>query len=211
MSAIRSVNIGNRQRGAVLFFAIVVLAVTTLAGVALTRSVDTANMIAGNLAFQQSTAHSADVGVEAAVNWLEVNNIMGAAIANPLYANQLASGYSALWRDPAPGQSWAQFWDGLPGLQIPPENLAIAPQALAEDGAGNTVAYIIQRLCNAAGAPTDGGVECAVPLSSTAAGKSKGGGSASALKIGSRSLYRVTVRIDGPRNTVNFVQTIIIL
>ena len=63
-----------RQRGVVVLVAIIVLVVMLLAGIALVRSIDTTNVIAGNLAFQQSATHSADTGVEAAIAWLEANN-----------------------------------------------------------------------------------------------------------------------------------------
>jgi Tfp pilus assembly protein PilX len=45
----------SRIRGAVLFIALIVLVAMTLAGIAIMRSVDTATLIAGNLAFKQGT------------------------------------------------------------------------------------------------------------------------------------------------------------
>src|SRR4051812_42847814 len=64
---------GTRQAGVVLIIALVVLVAMTLAAVALVRSVDTNNVIAGNLAFQQAATHSADTGIEAAITWLQAN------------------------------------------------------------------------------------------------------------------------------------------
>ena len=43
-----------KQRGVVLFIALIALVAMSLAAVALVRSVDTATIIAGNLAFKQS-------------------------------------------------------------------------------------------------------------------------------------------------------------
>ena len=63
-----------RQDGAVLVVAIIVMVVMMLASIALVRSVDTGNLIAGNLAFQRSATHSADAAVEAAIAWLESCN-----------------------------------------------------------------------------------------------------------------------------------------
>src|ERR1044072_4039301 len=55
------------QRGVVLFIALIVLVALMLASVSLVRSVDTANIIAGNLAFKQASVQAADTGIEAAV------------------------------------------------------------------------------------------------------------------------------------------------
>jgi len=56
----------SRVRGAVLFIALIVLVAMSLAGIAIMRSVDTATLIAGNLAFKQGTMHSSDNGIEQA-------------------------------------------------------------------------------------------------------------------------------------------------
>jgi Tfp pilus assembly protein PilX len=60
----------SRARGAVLFIALIVLVAMTLAGIAIMRLVDTATLIAGNLAFKQGTVQSSDNGVEQAFQWL---------------------------------------------------------------------------------------------------------------------------------------------
>ncbi len=48
------------QRGVALFFALICMVAIMLAAVMLVRSVDTATLIAGNLAFQQSATRSGD-------------------------------------------------------------------------------------------------------------------------------------------------------
>ena len=58
----------SRQRGVVLFIALIVLVAMSLAGIAIMRSVDTGNLIAGNVAFQQGTLASADRGIDDAYN-----------------------------------------------------------------------------------------------------------------------------------------------
>ena len=55
------------QQGMVLLIALVVLVAVMVAGIAMIRSVDTATLVAGNLAFEQAATHAADRGVEAAV------------------------------------------------------------------------------------------------------------------------------------------------
>ena len=63
----------NRQHGVVLFIALIILVAMTLAGIALVRSVDTNNIISGNLAFKQSSLLAADRGIQAAFVWLNEN------------------------------------------------------------------------------------------------------------------------------------------
>ena len=87
--------------------ALIVLVAMTLAGLALIRSVDTTNIIAGNLGFQQSATHSGDIGTETAIAWLETNNT-GITLQN----DNINSGYFAArgGRDPAANQSWDNYW-----------------------------------------------------------------------------------------------------
>ena len=49
-----------RERGTIIFIALIVLVAMSLAGIALMRSVDTANLIAGNLAFKNAIAFQGD-------------------------------------------------------------------------------------------------------------------------------------------------------
>src|SRR4051794_33864237 len=50
----------RRQQGVVLLIALIVLVAMTLAGIGLVRSVDTGNMVAGNLAFKQGATLAGD-------------------------------------------------------------------------------------------------------------------------------------------------------
>ncbi|MGB9093633.1 MAG: hypothetical protein WCB93_05930, partial [Gallionella sp.] len=71
-----------RQRGVVLFFALIALVVMSLAAVALIRSVDTSTMIAGNIAFKQAATTSGDGGIEGAITALNAAQAAMAAINN---------------------------------------------------------------------------------------------------------------------------------
>lgn len=180
-----------KQRGTVLMFALILIVVLLLAGIALTRSVSTSNIIAGNLAFQQSAVHAADRGVETAIGWIEGN-------AAALTADSAANGYYARRVDPAAGQSWEAFWTA---------SLGAGAVTLAQDAAGNTVSYVIHRLCNNVGAPAYPGCS-ASPVDTGSAGNSYGAGVV-ALSSVRQIYYRVTVRVVGPRNTTSLVQTVV--
>ena len=189
----------TRQRGAVLLVALIVLVIMTLAGIALMRSVSTSGVIAGNLAFQQAATHSADAGVETAVTFLEGNT------ATALQTSVLSGSgvrYVAYRQDPAAGQTWDDFWTN----SIP----AAAKNTLAADAAGNTVSYVIHRLCNGEGVPITV-VACSTsPIDTGSSGNSKGGG-VTALLAPPQIYYRITTRVSGPRNTLSYVQVVVAL
>jgi len=193
---------GTRQRGTVLLIALILLVALSLAGIALIRSVSTSNMIAGNLAFQQGATHAADVGVETAVGFLEANSALVAGVS-ALHSSVLSGSgtrYVAVRQDPAAGQSWDAFWNAtLAGSG--------AVNTLATDAAGNTVSFVIHRLCNATGVPVYPGCSSS-PTDSTSTGNSQGAG-VTALNSPRQVYYRVTTRVAGPRNTLSYVQVIV--
>lgn len=186
-----------RERGTVLLIALILLVVLSLAGLALVRSVSTSNVIAGNLAFQQAATHSADSGIETAVTFLQDNSG-----GTTLHASDLAGAvrYVARRQDPAAGVSWDTFWNAtLAGSG--------AVNTLAADAAGNTVSYVIHRLCNVTGAPTYPGCS-ASPVDTGSGGNSMGAG---VIQLNSprQVYYRITARVTGPRNTLSYVQVVV--
>ncbi len=186
-----------RQRGVVLLVALIILVALTLAGVALMRSVDTANLVAGNMSFQQSAVHAGERSTELAIaNWLQPNNALG---NTALHAHNGGNGYRAMREDPAAGVSWDAFW-----------NATLAAQAVtgAEDAAGNTVSYVIHRLCETVGAPHV--ANCAKQPAGINSGGSMAAGGVAPL-VNNQVYYRITTRIAGPRNTVAYIQTIVAL
>lgn len=207
----------RRQRGVVLFLAIVVLAAMSLAAIGLMRSVLNSNRVSANLAFQQSAQRSAEVGMERAVAWLEQRASALAVVpgssppvlrpANELYSSMdIGSGstvaYRAIRENPADGD-WDTYWKAALA--------ASRVNVLPVDGAGNQVSYMIHRLCANSGAPVGGtgaGCESSPTKQSSSDISSK---SAGALKfpMPSQIYYRITVRVQGPRNAVSFSQAIV--
>lgn len=190
----------QRQRGVVLIITLIILVAMTLAGMAMVRSVFTTNLIAGNLALQQSATHAGDAGTEAAIAWLVENNPPKNGVNN-LYGPVPNSGYSAIREDPV-AQTWDQFWNN---------NLVPAGKVFTRpiDAAGNTVSYIIQRQCSGTGPP--GGTQCSQPQTNSNITSGSKGAGAIALQYNGQVYYRITSRIVGPRNTVSYIQTIVAL
>ena len=190
----------GRQRGTVLFFAIIVVVIMTLAGIALVRSIDTTNMIAGNLAFHESAIHSGDTGIETAIAWLQANSSGPTLNADDATNGYAANGINAT-QSPASGQSWDAYWT---------QTLAARSKTLSTNAAGNTVSYVIDRMCSFAGSPTAGATCASSPLVSAATGNAEVAGK---LQLNAPSLvyYRITAKIVGPRSTVSYVQATIAL
>lgn len=193
---LRPLHLATQQRGVVLMIALIMLVAMTLAGVSLVRSVDTSNLIAGNLAFKQSTLNAADFGADAAMTWLNNNNA-GNALHEAIVGTTFY--FPSRGADKLATATWNDYWDGL----------ANSAQNLGDKGAGNNVSYVIHRLCNSTGAVTGVASGCAMP-------QGGGGGSGSSksagfqqLTVNTQAYYRITTRVVGPRNTISYTQTVV--
>ena len=184
------------QRGVVLLISLIVLVAMTLAGVAMVRSMDTTLGIAGNMAFKQATIQGSDIGTTAAYTWLGANSA-GATLQNSNSTN----GYFAT--RPASEPDW--FNEASWGNAYKINNLA-------PDAAGNRVRYIVHRMCMTAGAYNAVGNECALyyPTSGASSGGSMAVGSTQFEGI-PQLFYRVTTRVDGPRNTISIIQVSVMI
>jgi Tfp pilus assembly protein PilX len=212
----RSFSRHDRQHGLVLVLALIVLAAMSLAAIGLMRGVLGSNRVAGNLAAQQAAAQAADIGIERAVAWLEQQSRAtvrppGAAASAPdvpstrlhdhvsISADNPVS-YSATRGDPefGLGQTWESYWQALVG--------ANRVNTLPTDANGNQVAYAIHRLCSSTGAPAAANCE-ASPTSRSGEGGSKS--NVPQPSSPSAVYYRITVRVQGPRNATSFIQAVV--
>lgn len=197
------------QEGLALFVALIVLVAMSIAGVALIRSVDTGTLIARNLAFQQSATLSGDQGIETARTWL-LNN------SSSLTGDRPGNGYYATSQDMldltgnvTPGDTSDNVnWDGQGG--------PITPTCQAKDSVGNTVCYVIHRLCDTTG-PLDSST-CStrqfIRNDSSKATVGSGGKYKDPswdLEIASMGVYRVTIRVAGSRNNISYLQAFIVI
>ena len=191
----------RRQQGVVLYVALVVMIVMMLAGVAMLRSVGAGVGVAGNLSFKQNATLAGDRGTEAAITWILAQT---SAI---LETDHPASGYYATWVpnfDPMAPYSAANpatvDWTVAP----------LATPAGGDDGAGNTVHYVIHRLCSLPTTGVSGTVLAGVPQQCAVQGSVANSGTGGiAAGQPAPPLFRVTSRVDGPRNTLSFVQVMV--
>jgi Tfp pilus assembly protein PilX len=195
------------ERGVVVFIALIVLVAMMLAGIATLRSSGSAILTAGNLAFRQGATVAGDLGTEAGLAWLVKQGPV------TLEARDAAKGYYASYNDLVPtlpaGATFNPITWGKSNWENPAQ--AVQVNGGAPDAAGNRVSYVIHRMCllagSIAGTGAPAGQEC-VTLSDPGKGGPKEAGQ-KALTGTSQVYYRITARIEGPKNTVSYVQTMV--
>ena len=188
-----------RQRGMVLVVALIVLVLVTLGALAVMRSVDTTTLLTGNLAFQQASLRASDTGVEAAITMLQTKAASVGSV--DLNSNDTSNGYFATLQaadSPSASQSWRAFWAA---------NLNANSVSMPVDQFGNTVQYVVHRMCANPQAPASGGQCVTAAGAATTIGNAEEAGQLQLQGTNGRIYYRITVRVTGPRRTESYVQT----
>lgn len=188
--------IRESQRGVTLLIALIALIAMSLAGIALVRSLDTGNLIAGNLAFRQASLQAADKGVEAA--FIALPTIL-ATKRDENIPNQ----YFALKQsEDSRGVPTTANWASVPCRDHTNATVSCATQDYQ-------VKYVIERLCDpSASLPvTDVQASCQCDVGSGKGG-SKGSFSPS-FTTADAVYFRVTIQVSGPRQTMTYTQAIL--
>lgn len=192
------------QRGVALPVALIMLVVLMIGAAGMIRSIDTAVLVSGNMAFKHSATLAADQGVTAASAWLATQTSAALQNTNAVrgYCSSLHTQDSSLtgW---IPSQNWTA---------------ACTPVALATDSAGNTVDYLIHRLCSR---PDSSPADSETPRQrcARAAGAAAGSVETSSHRTGRDLIgtavvnvaYRITVRVQSTRGTRSFVQATVLI
>jgi len=194
----------SRQRGVVVFIALLVMVALALAGIALIRSTDTTTTVSGNLVLKQAATSAVDRGVERAIYTLwEV------VPAPDRTAHNSAQNYYACVRGTAGGCLAAgSAIPKIPDLLLSASGCAgagLAAGLIANDDAGNKSCFVIERMCLNAGSAV--GSNC--NLSTASFGADPGTVHYTGLVRPGDAFYRVTVRVEGPRNTVTYAQAML--
>lgn len=184
----RRLGAAQGQRGIVLFVAIIVLIAMTLAGLAMMRQMGVGTSIAGNVAFKENATSAAERGAEFARRWLVLNPSL-------LNDDQVAAGYHSSWAisaDPTT-YDWSAGAFTLAGVEV-----------------GNTVSVYIERLCAtpfmSATAPTQ---VCSDKVGDSGSDRSGGSYPSVIPPPPPEPRFRITTRVDGPRNTRSYTQVVL--
>ena len=200
----RAARFGGGQSGVALIMVLIMLAAMMIAGVALIRVVDSANMISGNFAFRQATLNIADLGVEAAV--AELKEIRANSSEAPYPA-----GCTTFCRY-FPARSVGSTMLDPRGLPILGSVDGTATQVINWSGNdvnaapfGYSVRYVIDRQCKVA--PVTDAVNQCINYAPQSGGSKKSG--ATVFSSSSVIYYRVSIQVSGPRNTQSHVQVML--
>jgi type IV pilus assembly protein PilX len=189
----------SRQRGVTLIIALIVLAAMTLAGIAMMRSVDTATLMAGNIASKKSTVSGADQGLQTGYWWLS-SNATGATLQTDNTGAGYLSSVPALEPDWLNNANWAN---------------AFALNNGNPDTYGNRIYYLIHRMCPvpncAPDATCNGNTNTCgtTPDLRAVSGDGLDHTKASFWTLPPQIHYRITARAVGPRNSITVVQTMV--
>ncbi|MBB6244378.1 hypothetical protein [Rhodanobacter sp. MP1X3] len=195
----RSIRHGRRyrQQGMVsTLIALIVLVVSLLAAMALMRSVDTSNTIAGSLTFRQGVLQEAERAYVDAQQKITFTQPTSDTDNAPL-------GYYA---EPQPAT--ARSAGDVPNVLVNAVSGSIG-SVTPLNSTDNSVTYVVERLCPTSGAATVTGciVSGASLLGATSSNQTSD--NLTPFDNGAYAAFRLTVRVNGSKGTSAYVQTIL--
>jgi type IV pilus assembly protein PilX len=185
-----------RQQGVVLIFALIVLLILAIGAVALLRSVNSSLLSAGNLAFHRDLVNQGEQAVSVVMTEFKTGGppLSGAPTTNDFPA---ANYKSTVLPTNAQGVPLVLL-DDTAFLGVGSAANDIVPTANSQV----TIRYVIDRLCTNTG--TAGSANCVQSTGLPTGGTANRN---TAVAPPSATVYRVSVRVTGPRNTQAFLQT----
>jgi type IV pilus assembly protein PilX len=183
----------RQEAGLILIGALLALVILLISAVAMVRSFDTSLLISGNLAFKRDLVNRGERGVASAIALLKTGALSSETTRE---ANSLANNYSA--------SILATNDRGVPSVLINDSTYTSVGMTATDLDAGDgvTLRTVIDRQCSS-GTTTFSSSTCIyVP------GSSDAGGTNWLKKAGAEfaPVYRISVRVSGPRNTQVFLQ-----
>jgi Tfp pilus assembly protein PilX len=212
----------RRQQGLVLFIALIMLVALSLTGISLFRQVGTGVVIVRNLTFQNAAVSASDIGVEEALTYLiSLTNVTSATTAyfprwcqtdptssvdcNSTTRSNLNNSQSGTF-DPK-----TYDWTGT-------STFARSRTVALTDQTGHTIRYVIHRMCS--DAATASSSNCSLSNTTSSGSGSNSDAGRTAQSYDERTLAtttvtfsypydRITVRTEGPNNTVTYTQAMV--
>lgn len=195
----------HKQRGVVLVIAMIALLAISLAGVALMRTVDTSNVVSGNIAFNEAASQMADSGAENAYKIIDGMHSVasGGCQTNLASCPVNAAGNAYAYPNVAPidqntklpNPAGGLVWSDPQNINMPGDTAGTPPYV---------VQYMIERMCGAAitGVAGDDTASFLVTPTFSKCRATPIYDSTGAPTSGQGKLFwRVTVQVNGPRNT----------
>jgi len=193
----------HAQRGIIMILTLIALVLLLIGVAAMLRTTDNATAMIGNLAFRRDLTNRAEVAIAAAKTALNSGALFGDTARS---SDSAANNYSATRLANAAGI-------GVPSVLLSNTNYSTAgyqclPAGCTPGSDGVVLRWVIDRQCSGTNGTTltFNIADCGY-LGTT---KDKGGTDwLNPKKPGSsaRGLFRISVRVTGPRNTEAYVQT----
>lgn len=212
------------QAGIVLFFALLALAVMSIAAVALIRSVDTNALLSGNMVFRQSASSASNVALEGIAERITKSIPLATSTTHRpqfgYYANciQFDDQPNAMVCDG--NRLTTMNWDDTNSSLAPSQTDGNNEIRTGIDRQGNEIRYVVERMCNYTNAEVNAGAAPSDAARCMMASAPSNGENCShnianielfkaCVAASDSPLYRVTLRIAGPKNTLTFMQSFI--
>jgi len=189
----------RRQRGVIMVIALITLVILMIGAIATIRSMNASLTSVGNFGFKRDMTNQADRAMRKALDALSTSTAFD--------ANDTSMNYSAAMLPSTP--------EGIPTALLATSNPAavggygsagnVIDLTSAQSGESTTnipqlkIYYVIDRMCLYTGAVS-------TDTCQTASSEVQGGKSNKDPKVPPKPLFRVTVRVDGPRDSQSFYQ-----
>lgn len=197
-----------RQRGAVLLFGMIALVVLLVGTAALVRSMNTSVFTAGNYGFKRDLTNQGERAVAAVLEVVQTGALSTVAARE---ASDPARNYSA--------QLLATNPQGIPLALLSDAQFAgvgVAANDISISDMGITIRYVVDRVSAAPGPAAPANSMMAGPgapagSSASELANAMDSSSAGAGAVPQQVVYRVSIRVEGPRRTQSYYQTTLAL
>jgi len=182
----------HTQSGIILPITMISLLILLIASVALIRSTDTSLLIAGQIGFKRDAINQAERAIPEIKKIFDTGKLK---VATDREEDLATSNYFATIQTSNASGIPDQLFDDAFGTS----------NAITNDAAKISIRYLIDRMCLTEGPVT-------LNNCTTASSSSDVGGDATSLGQGKASgvdlpVYRISIRVTGPRNTEAFLQS----
>lgn len=195
----------SSQRGVTLIFALIALVVLLIGAAAMVRSMSTSMLNAGNYGFKRDLGNQGERAVDLVLNQINTG-VLGSDLARE--QSNTALNYSAVILANNP--------QGVPLALLSDAEFAAAGTAgndITQTDMGVTIRYVVDRMSTAPG-PVDAtkailsdapalGADSLTPVENNS---SPGVGGPQVGAAPRKVIYRLSMRVSGPRNTQSFFQ-----
>lgn len=197
----RGPQLRRQQQGLVLVYAMIALVLMLIGGAAMMRSMNTALFNAGNLGFKRDLTNQGERAIQNVIT-LATTGVLATEASRQ--ASAQAANYSASMLPTSPSSvPLALLSDAaFAGVGLAANDIVLKEQ-------GVTVRYLIDRLCLNVGAASPS--TCTLSNVEMTSGSellnADGSNPSNPSAVKAQAIYRVSIRVTGPRNTQSFFQS----